>query len=328
MIIARSPHRISLAGGGTDIPDFYRKHEFGAVCSFSINKYVYVTLNNLADYFPHRFRIAYSQTELTQETHSIKHPIIREALKAMNLEGGIDVNIMSDIPAGTGMGSSSTFTVTFLHALNAFKNRLSSKEGLANEACRLEIDILKEHGGKQDQYAAAFGGINLIQFNADESVNVRPLPISEENRENLLNHLMLFYLGGNRSGSPILRDQSNNSHQNTDALIQMRDQAIEVAEILTSKPPYDRIGDVLFRGWELKRNLAKSISNHEIDQYMEKALKAGAMGGKLLGAGGTGFLLFYVKPEKQNTVRQALSELREIHYQYDPMGSMLLYYGN
>lgn len=328
MIIVRSPHRISFAGGGTDMPEYYREHGFGAVCSIAINRYVYVTVNSLADYFPHRFRIAYSKTELTQDAASIQHPIVREALKAMGLEGGIDVNVMSDIPAGTGMGSSSAFTVSLLHALNALRHRLVSKEELAREACRLEIETLKEPYGKQDQYAAAFGGINLIRFNADDRVTVEPIPMSEGASAELLGNLMLFYLGGNRNGSSILKAQHSNTKQNFEALTKMREQAIETARILAGLAPFDALGDVLRLGWELKKNLASGISNHEVDQPMEAALAAGALGGKLLGAGGTGFLLFFVPKARQAAVRKALSNLREIQFQVDHMGSTLLYYGH
>ncbi len=192
MIIVRSPLRISLAGGGSDLPSFY-SNDFGAVCSIAINKYVYVTVNNLSVYFPHRLRIAYSQTELTQDAKSIKHPIVREALTQLKIQGGIDVNVMSDIPAGTGLGSSSTFTVSLIHALNAFQNRLVGKDYLAKEACRLELDILKEPIGKQDQYAASFGGINLFKFHKSEQVSVEPIPMSKEREESLMSRLMVFY---------------------------------------------------------------------------------------------------------------------------------------
>ncbi len=328
MIIVRSPHRISLAGGGTDLPDFYTNNQFGAVCSFAINRYVYVTINNLADYFPHRLRIAYSQTELTQDVQSIKHPIVREAMKLKKLSGGIDINVMSDIPAGTGMGSSSSFTVCLLHAFNAFQNQLVSKEKIADEACRLEIEMLKEPIGKQDQYAAAFGGIHLYKFNSDGTTFVEPIPMSSENKKNLIDHFMLFYLGGNRASNSILKEQNLNTNKNTEALLEMRAQAIEVAQILTSKPPYDSLGKLLKKGWDLKKTLAGGISNSDVDVAMQTAIDHGAIGGKLLGAGGTGFLLCYVKPENQASVRKALHMYKEIEFDVDPMGSTLLYYGD
>ena len=206
MIIVRSPLRISFAGGGTDMRGYY-KEGYGAVCSMSINKYVYVTVNNLSAYFPHRLRIAYSQTELVQDAISIKHPIVREALKALNIRGGLDINVMSDIPARTGMGSSSTFTVGLLHALHSFCNELVLKEEIAREASRLEIEVLNEPIGKQDQYAAAFGGLNLFRFYADERVACEPIPLSQETLEKLLQHLMLFFVGGSRNASSILKQQ-------------------------------------------------------------------------------------------------------------------------
>lgn len=325
MIIVRSPLRISFAGGGTDIKEYY-SNGFGAVCSMAINKYVYVTVNDLATYFPHRFRIAYSQTELVQDAHSIKHPIVREALESMKIHGGIDVNVMADIPAGTGMGSSSTFTVSLLHALHAFQNKLVSKEHLAAEASRLEIDILKEPIGKQDQYAAAFGGINLFKFHKNEQVSIEPLPMSKSSREELNGNLMMFYLGGNRNASAILKTQSSNLEANRAYLDQMRDQAIKAAEILSGRYPLRDLGQLLLDGWKLKRGLAAGITNSDIDQAIEKALDAGALGGKLLGAGGTGFLLFFVPQDRQQAVRRTLESYAEVHFELDDLGSTLLYY--
>ena len=326
MIIVRSPLRISFAGGGTDMRDYYR-NDFGAVCSMAINKYVYVTVNDLATYFPHRFRIAYSQTELVQDAASVKHPIVREALASMKIHGGIDINVMADIPAGTGMGSSSTFTVSLLHALHAFKNELVSKEQLAREASRIEIDILKEPIGKQDQFASAFGGINLFRFIKNEQVSVEPLPMSEAARKKLMGSLLMFYLGGNRNASEILKTQTSNVDANRVHLDKMRAQAIRAADILAGKAPMDEMGALLNEGWELKRNLADGITNPEVELALKKALDAGALGGKLLGAGGTGFLLFFCPKDRKPHVRRALENFAEVHFQVDDLGSTLLYYG-
>lgn len=327
MIIVRSPLRISFAGGGTDLRDYYR-NDFGAVCSMAIDKYVYVTINNLAAYFPHRFRVAYSQTELVQDAGSIKHPIVREALSAMKLQGGIDINVMADIPAGTGMGSSSTFTVTLLHALHAFRHELASKEQLAREASQLEIDQLHEPIGKQDQYAAAFGGINLFRFHKSEQVSVEPLPMSAAARANLTDRLLLFYLGGNRDASAILKTQNSKMESNRADLDKMRAQALRAAEILSGKAPLDDLGELLNEGWRLKRGLADGITSTDIDRAIRSALEAGALGGKLLGAGGTGFLLFYCPPERHEAVRRALENHTEVNFQVDDMGSTLLYYAH
>lgn len=327
MIIVRSPLRISLAGGGTDIREYY-KDGFGAVCSIAINKYVYVTVNNLSTYFPHRFRVSYSQTELVQEVAAIRHPIVREALSAMEIQGGIDVNVMADIPAGTGMGSSSTFTVSFLHALHAFRNQLVAKEHLAREASRLEIDVLREPIGKQDQYAAAFGGINLFRFQANEQVSVEPIPMSAETQNRLMKRLLVFYLGGNRQASSILQDQTSNIPATRADLDKIRAQAIRTAGVLTGEEPLDTLGKILYEGWELKKNLASGISNSVVDGAIQKALDAGALGGKLLGAGGTGFLLFYVPEDRQSAVRRGLEAYPEVHFEVDDMGSTLLYYGS
>lgn len=306
----------------------YYREDFGAVCSLAINKYIYVTINNLSTYFPHRFRIAYSQTELTQDASSIKHPIVREALLEHNIQRGIDINVMADIPAGTGMGSSSAFTVSLLHALHAFQHKLANKESLAHDASRLEIDLLKEPIGKQDQYAAAFGGINLFRFYPNEQVSVEPLPMSDDRIKALMENLMLFYLGGHRQASSILKDQSANISANRKDLDEMREQALEAAQILTGAKPLDDLGALLHRGWLLKKKLSSQISNSGVDQAITQALDAGALGGKLLGAGGTGFLLFYVPKEKHALVRRALEAYTEVHFSVDSMGSSLLYYGN
>lgn len=326
MIIVRSPLRISFAGGGTDLPNYYREG-FGAVCSVAINKYVYVTVNNLATFFPHRFRLAYSQTEQTQDVASIKHPIVREVLNEMKFHGGVDINVMADIPAGTGMGSSSAFTVSLLHALHAFRSELVEKEYLAREASRLEIDILKEPIGKQDQYAAAFGGINLFRFQANEKVSVEPVPLSPKIREQLMGNLMMFYLGGNRQASQILKEQKEKTENNRVMLDRMRDQALEVAKILTGSRPLDDLGELLHEGWMMKKSLTGGITNDIVDAAVEAGLKAGALGGKLLGAGGTGFLLFYATPAHHENIRRALPHLAEVQFQVDEMGSSLLYYG-
>jgi D-glycero-alpha-D-manno-heptose-7-phosphate kinase len=327
MIIVRAPLRISFAGGGTDLKSYYSQ-DFGAVCSMAINKYVYVTVNNLSTYFPHRFRIAYSQTELAADAASIKHPIVKETLKSMNFRGGIDISVMADIPAGTGMGSSSTFTVGLLHALNAFRNKLVSKEQLASEASRLEIEVLKEPIGKQDQYAAAFGGINLFRFHPDERVAVEPVPMSADHRAKLLQNLMMFYLGGQRSASAILATQNSNTGTKKSELDRMRAQALEAAEILSGQGSLDDLGLMLREGWELKKKLAPGISSPEVDQALSKAIAAGAIGGKLLGAGGTGFLLLYVPKDLRSDVRNALADYSEVQFKVDDVGSSILYYGN
>jgi len=331
MIIVRSPLRISFAGGGTDLRAYYQDHP-GAVCSMAINKYVYVTINNLSTFFPHRFRIAYSQTELTQDVSSIKHPIVKAALKMLPaFRGGIDISVMSDVPAGTGLGSSSTFTVSLLHALCAFQNKLTSKEELARNACQIEIDHLKEPIGKQDQYAAAFGGINLFHFNSNEQVEVQPIPLSSEAKQTLLDRLLLFYLGNNRQASEILKTHTANIPNKQSELLEMKEQALQVAQILTQPNDpndYDELGKLLKRGWMLKKSLAPEVTNSEVDQAMEHALESGAIGGKLLGAGKTGFLLLYVPPNKKTAVRNALSIYKEVFFQPDELGSTLLYYTN
>ena len=326
MIIIRTPLRISLAGGGTDLPRYYQTGQ-GAVCSIAIDKYIYITINNLSHFFPHRYRIAYSKTELIQSFDEIHHPIVRESLRHLNLKsGGIDISVMADIPAGTGLGSSSAFTVGLMHGLFSFQGKISSKELIAKEASNLEINILKEPIGKQDHYASAFGGINLIHFFKDEEVRVDPLPLSEEKRNTLLKNMMLFYLGGTRSASQILKKQNSSIHENIDTLNKMRDQAIRLSQVLTENKNLDEAGEILRKGWELKKTLSENISNSEVDQKIETSIRAGAIGGKLLGAGGSGFLLLYVPEKHQKAVAKALPEHNPIPFKVDTLGSSLLYY--
>ncbi len=328
MIIVKTPLRISFAGGGTDLASYYQ-HDFGAVCSMAINKYIYISVNSLASYFPHRFRVAYSKTELVQDVQSIAHPIVRTALQELKFdEGGIDINVMADVPAGTGMGSSSAFTVALTHALYCAKGKLLGKEAIAREACRLEIDVLKAPIGKQDHYASAYGGINLLSFYPDEQVRVDPLPISQARRDQLLGNLAFFYLGGERSASGILEKQKANVQQLMKPLDVMREQAVRAAKVI-QEGDLDELGEILREGWNLKRSLAEGITNPRIEEMMNRGLAAGALGGKLLGAGGTGFLLFYVRPEKREQLHRAFEGLMApIPFNVDTQGTSLLHYGN
>jgi D-glycero-alpha-D-manno-heptose-7-phosphate kinase len=300
----------------------------------AINKYVYVTVNNLSSYFPHRLRISYSQTELTQDVSAIRHPIVREALKTMDIHGGIDINVMADIPAGTGMGSSSAFTVSLLHALHSFRNTLVSKEALARQASELEIEKLGEPIGKQDQYASAFGGLNLFRFMANEQVAVDPLPLSATAESRLMERLLLFYLGGERKASGILQEQKSNlesGSRSVEALHQLREQALRSAKVIAGAQTgsdLDELGDIMKEGWVLKKTLASGVSTSIVDEAVCACEKAGARGARLLGAGGTGFLLVYAAPEHHQNIRKTMDHFKEIRFQTDHMGSTLLYYGN
>lgn len=321
MIISRTPFRISFAGGGTDLPDYYQTQS-GCVTSTAITKYMYITVHQP---FDHRIRLKYSKTELVDDVQSIEHPIMRAALTLIRIEGGIEITSVADIPAKAGLGSSSSFTVGLLHALHAYKGQYVSAETLAKEACEIEIGMLGEPIGKQDQYIAAYGGFQHIQFNPDESVFVDPIIWSPARKQAFVSHLMLFHCGGNRSAGDILKDQKQNIPQKRVPMARMADLARALKEELRSDRDIRQIGDMLHEAWLLKRGLSHGISNLTIDRWYETARQAGALGGKLLGAGGGGFLLFFVEPDKQRSVSAALSDLRQIPFDFEPQGSKIIY---
>lgn len=326
MIISKTPFRISFVGGGTDLKAFYAETP-GAVVSTSIDKYMFITVSRLSSYFDYKIRVSYSKTELVAGVDEIRHPIVREALRLVGLDGGIEIHSMADIPSQTGLGSSSSFTVGLLNALHAFKNEYASADQLAEEACRIEIGTLKEPIGKQDQYIAAYGGLRHISFNPDETVYVEPVICTPETRAALFSHLMMFFTGWTRAASKILKIQKRETGRKLDILKQMRDMAPRVSAILTSGRNLHEFGALLHRNWMLKRELAGGITNPAIDACYEKARAAGALGGKLLGAGGGGFLLFYVEPQNHARVRRALHGLMEIRVDYEPQGSKIIYIG-
>jgi len=326
MIISRTPFRVSFAGGGTDLKKYYEE-EYGAVISTTIDKYMYITVNSLSSFHNHKIRISYSKTELVNNVDEIKHPVIREALKLVGIDGGIEIASMADIPSGTGMGSSSSFTVGLLNALYTFQVKSVSPERLAQEACKIEIEILKEPIGKQDQYAAAYGGLNYIQFNSDESVFVKPVISSREVKDELNNNLMMFYTNITRKASDILTRQTENTKNKKQNLRKMKEIALDIKEILNEGKRLDKIGNILHQEWLLKKELTSKISNNIIDRYYNKALDAGALGGKVLGAGGGGFILLYVEPQNQQRVRKALGSLKELYFKFEYQGSTIIYAG-
>lgn len=323
MIITRTPFRVSFAGGGTDLPDFYR-FKPGAVVSTAIDKYMYITVNKR---FDDTIRVSYSKTEIVNRVEEIKHPIVREALKLVGITKAVEIVSIADIPAGVGLGSSSSFTVGLLNALYAYKEMLKSAEELAQEACHIEMDIVGEPIGKQDQYIAAYGGLRHIQFNPDESVFVEMVMCPKGYKDELSRNLMLFYTGGCRQANSILKEQKANIQQpdKREILTQMRDLALEVKHCLTNSSPLSTLGQLLHQGWMLKRGLADSISNTQIDKYYDRALSAGALGGKLLGAGGGGFLLLCCPLEKQGKVQEALSPLVPMAFSFEPEGSKIFH---
>lgn len=323
MIITRTPFRISFVGGGTDLPDFYRVKP-GAVVSTAINKYMYVMVNQR---FTDAIRVSYySKTEMVDDVEEIRHPVVRETLKLVGITKGIEITSIADVHAGAGLGSSGSFAVGLLNALYAYKGMLKSAEELAREACHIEMDILGEPMGKQDQYIAACGGFRYLQFNPDETVLSEPIIWSKENKDELVQNLLLLYTGDVREASSILREQKENIEQGNkmDSLEKLRDMAFELKGQLNSNASPNVLVEFLHHGWMLKRQLANSISNNKIDGYYEKALSAGALGGKLLGAGGGGFLLLYCPKERQPRVKESLG-LRELEFSFEPEGSKIIY---
>lgn len=322
MIGTRTPFRVSFAGGGSDLKEFYSRHA-GCVLSATINKYMYIFVH---PYFDERIQVKYSRTELVSDAGDIHHPIVREALRKFSISG-IDINAIGDIPAGTGLGSSGAFTVGLLHALHLYAGRHPVPEALAREACAIEIDILKEPIGKQDQYAAAYGGLNLITFYPDDTVRVEPVVLSPEKHQELENNLLFFYTGGARPAREILTDQrrSTMSDQNTFRNIQvMTGLAHKLKDSLEAGNLQD-MGAILDEGWRLKKELSPKIADDRIDYYYELAGKNGADGGKLLGAGGSGFLMFYCERTRHEKLRHALKDLREFKFQFDNRGTKVIY---
>ncbi|MCL4457666.1 MAG: GHMP kinase [Nitrospirae bacterium] len=323
MIISRTPMRISFAGGGSDLSAYYNKG-YGAVISTAIDKYIYITVNKK---FDDLIRVSYSQTELVESVDKIQHNIIREALKIVGIEKGIEVIYMGDIPlgsAGIGLGSSSSLAVGVLNALYAYKGQHVSAHRLAEEACKIEIDILGHPIGKQDQFIAAYGGLNFIQFNQDESVYVDPIICKNGTKTALNENLLLFYTGIERYSSEILEEQKQNTKYNLAFLDKMVKLAEEAKKCLI-KNELHTFGEILHEGWLYKKKLAGGISSSRIDEYYEKALKAGAVGGKILGAGGGGFLLFYCPEDRQDNVREELTSLKETPFVFEPQGSKIIY---
>jgi len=324
MIISRTPLRISLAGGGTDLPAFYR-HETGAVISTAINKYIYININQK---FDHKIRASYSITEIVDHVDELKHELIREALRLVRVTNGIEITSISDIPSqGTGLGSSSTYTVGLLNALYAYLGRHSGAERLAAEACQIEIERCGKPIGKQDQYIAAYGGLQYIQFNSDGSVFVDPVVCSAETKARLQDRLLLLYTGLTRSADDILREQSQNTANDAmrrESLRRMAGLARDLKDALQSSD-LDGFGDLLHQGWLEKKKLASGISTPQIDQWYFTARQHGALGGKILGAGGGGFLLLYAPPERFPEIIHHLPELEPTAFRFEPQGSKIIY---
>ena len=321
MIITRAPFRVSFCGGGSDLPSFYEKYG-GCVLSTTIRKYMYLTIHNYFD--KDKIVLKYSKTEVVDDYEEIEHRIFKQCLKDFDIKG-VELSSMADIPAGTGLGSSSTFTVALLQLLNTYKGQYQSKYKLAKDACEVEIGKLGEPIGKQDQFAAAFGGLKFYEFMPNGFVNVEPVIMAPESYKKLENNILMFYLGGAHSASAILKEQSQNVKTVDKATVQkqMCDITRKLKEELQNNN-VDAMGELLHQNWMLKKSLASGITNPLIDETYDKAMAAGATGGKLLGAGGAGFMIFYVPEEKHEAVRATLSHLREMDFEMDNSGTSIV----
>ncbi len=325
MIICRTPFRISFFGGGTDYPAWYRENG-GATLVTTISKYCYITCRWLPPFFQHRSRIVWSKIELVRETGEIEHPAVREALQHLHIRHGIEIHHDGDLPARTGLGSSSAFTVGLLHALYGLKGVMPSKRQLALEAIRVEQGWLQENVGCQDQVAAAFGGFNRIDFERNDGIQVSPILLDPGRLVELQSRLMLYYTGISRTASEIAGEQIKATSRKKEELRAIYGMVDEAVRILQSGEDLKAFGRILHESWKLKRSLTPRISTPMIDQLYETARAAGATGGKILGAGGGGFLLLFVEPDRQPEVREALGQLLHVPVQFESSGSRIIFY--
>lgn len=324
MIISQTPLRMSFVGGGSDLPAFYRDYG-GAVLSTAIDKYVYVSINQK---FDGGIRLAYSKTEEVTSIAEIEHELVRAAFDMRGLRGGVEITTTADIPSrGTGLGSSSTFSVGLLNALSAYQGKHISAEDLARGSCEIEIDRCLQPIGKQDQYAAAYGGLNLIEFHPDESVSVSPVIMQRDLRDLLERRIIVFYTGITRSASKILANQSaeTSNDQTKQAALKRMVELTYVLRDELSRGNIDSFGHILDENWALKKSLTAGISSNDIDGWYTAAMGAGALGGKLLGAGEGGFMMFYAPREHHNAIANAIG-LRQVQFGFEPLGSRILFY--
>lgn len=323
MIISRTPFRVSFVGGGTDLPCYYRR-EGGAVISAAIDRYVYLTVNRR---FDDTLRISYAETEIAGSLDQLRHPLFRETMRHAGVVSGVELTSIADIPSGTGLGSSSAFTVGLLHSLEAYKGCYKTADELAQSACYLEIEVLREPIGKQDQYASAFGGLRRYRFNSDGSVYVDPVICSAAIRSKLQEHLLFFYVGGSRDARQVLGQQNCDVVKNLEFLRRIRGLVDDFWAVLTRGNGVGPLGEMLHEAWSLKKRLAVNISNGHLDDCYQRARRAGALGGKVLGAGMGGFLMLFCEPKLQPKVRESLPELREVQFAFEPEGSKIIYFG-
>lgn len=326
MIISRTPFRISFFGGGTDYPAWYEDNG-GAVLATTIDKYCYISCRYLPPFFEHKHRIVYSRVENVKDVSEIEHPAVRAALEFKGVKEGVEIHHDGDLPARTGLGSSSSFTVGLLHTLFALKGMMPSKQVLATEAIHVERDILKENVGSQDQVLAAYGGFNKISFNPDHTFQVSPVILSPERLQQLQDHLMFCFTGFTRHASEIAKEQIENTNKKKAELLAMHQMVEEALSILCDRErDILEFGKLLHESWKLKRSLTDAISTPYIDEIYNTARSAGAVGGKLLGAGGGGFMIFFARPEDQPKIQEKLKGLLLVPFKFETSGSQIIVY--
>ena len=325
MIISRTPFRVSFFGGGTDYPAWFKENG-GAVLATTIDKYCYLTCRYLPPFFEHRSRIVWSQIELVTEVSQIKHPAVRESLDFLNIEDGVEIHHDGDLPAGAGLGSSSSFVVGLLHALYGLKGIMPTKQQLVLDAIHIEQDRLLENVGSQDQVSAAFGGFNRIEFGSDGEFGVSPVIMPHERLKRLQDHLMLVFTGLSRNASDVAGAQIKTISRRQRELTTMYEMVDAATNILSRDGDLADFGLLLHDSWQLKRSLTKLISTPQIDEIYDAARTAGALGGKLLGAGGGGFMLLFVRPQEQQKVKEVLKDLAHVPFSFESSGSQIIFY--
>lgn len=324
MIISRTPFRISFFGGGTDYPAWYREHG-GAVLSTTFDKYSYISCRELPPFFDHKHRIAYSKLEYVNEIDEIQHPAIRSIFKELNISKGMEIHCDADLPARSGLGSSSSFVVGMLQALKAQQGEYVSKDWLAREAIRMEQEVLGECVGSQDQIAAAYGGFNLIEFKKDGDFIVNPINLSKDRLQELNSHLLLFFTGFSRIASDIAKSKVVNFIHRQKEIMMIKGQVDEAIEILVSQLDITQFGYLLDKAWQLKRSLSEKVTNNQIDEIYARAKNKGALGGKILGAGGGGFMLLFADPENHKNIINSLEQLIHVPFHFENTGTNIIY---
>lgn len=327
MIITRTPLRISLAGGGTDIKSYY-KFEPGRVINMAIDKYLYVVVKKQLGVVEYKYRINWSTVEFCNKINEIKHPIVRETLKYFKIDFPLEITTFSDVPANTGLGSSSSFTVGLVHALSSFLGLKTSKYNIATIAAKIEIDLVKRSIGKQDHFVGTYGGINIFSFYKNEIVNIEPVIYNNKTLKKLENSFMLYYIGDKRSASSMLKQQNKNIKKNISILTEMKFQVDEIKKIIQDGKKLNGIGKILNEGWKLKKKLSNKITSKKINLFYKSAKNNGAIGGKVLGAGGGGFLLIYVPKNKQKIIRNKFKKLYQMPFKIDQSGTRITYFEN